>query len=57
MKMIYVSEAHRATDTVETDSASSLYSDYVSLHSQHAELIRVDSVIHPSGDRCLTASE
>ena len=35
MKMIYVSGAHRATDTAETDSASSLYHDYVSLYFQH----------------------
>ena len=28
MKMIYVSEAHRVTDTAKTDSASSLYHDY-----------------------------
>ena len=33
MKMIYVSGAHRATDTAsaETDLASSLYHEYVSL--------------------------
>ena len=34
MKMIYVSGAHRATDTAETDSASSLDHDYVRLHYQ-----------------------
>ena len=34
MKMIYMSGAHRATDTAETDSTSSLYYDYVSLHFQ-----------------------
>ena len=32
MKMIYVSSAHQATNTVEMDSAPSLYHDYVSLH-------------------------
>ena len=33
--MIYVSGAHPATDTAETDFASSLYHNYVSLHFQH----------------------
>ena len=32
MKMIYVSSAHQATDTVDIASASSLYHDYGSLH-------------------------
>ena len=35
IKMIYVSGAHQATDTAETDLASSLYHNYVCLHSQH----------------------
>ena len=33
--MIDVSKAHQATDTAETDSASSLYHDYVSSHFYH----------------------
>ena len=32
MKMICFSSAHQATNTADTDSASSLYHDYVSLH-------------------------
>ena len=34
MKMIYVSRAHRTTDSAEIDSASLLYHDYVSVHIQ-----------------------
>ena len=32
MKMIYVSRAHQATDTAETDSASPLFHDDISSH-------------------------
>ena len=35
MKMIYVSNAHQATNTADIDSASSLYHDYVSLQFYH----------------------
>ena len=36
MKMIYVSRAHRATDTAKTHLASSRYHNYVSLHLYQA---------------------
>ena len=59
MKMIYVSEAHRAANTAETDSASFLHQDYFSLHFQHIKqkihiaLLRTYKSIFPNyKDHC-----